>query len=94
MVKGNVSSKTSSKDKAERLDPASRGQVRTEANTPKGILGFYHNVRAELEKVVWPSRQQLISESVAVLMIVVIFALFIYLVDQAFGWLAKQLFGV
>lgn len=93
MVKGNVTNKAS-KDKAERLDPASRGQVISEADQPKGVAGLYRSIRSELEKVVWPGRQQLISESVAVLMIVVIFALFIYLVDQAFGWAARQIFGL
>jgi len=46
-----------------------------------------------LAKIVWPSRQQLISESVGVLLIVLAFASFIYLVDQLFGWLATQLFS-
>jgi preprotein translocase subunit SecE len=96
VVKGNVTNKTSKdkKDKTDHLDPASRGQVKADATTPKGVLGFYESIRAELEKVVWPSRQQLISESIAVLMIVIIFALFIYGVDQGFSWVAKKLFGV
>nr|WP_199309245.1 MULTISPECIES: preprotein translocase subunit SecE [unclassified Limnothrix] len=48
--------------------------------------------REELSKVVWPSRQQLISESVAVVLMVVLSATTIYLVDNLFTWIAKQVF--
>nr|WP_263971803.1 preprotein translocase subunit SecE [Leptolyngbya ohadii] len=48
--------------------------------------------REELDKVVWPSRQQLISESVAVILMVTLSATLIYLVDQLFGWAARQVF--
>ncbi len=56
---------------------------------------FIAATREELAKVVWPSRQQLISESVAVILIVVLVSTVIYFVDQLFGWLTKQpfLFG-
>ncbi|MFS8859366.1 preprotein translocase subunit SecE [Synechococcus sp. B60.1] len=75
------------------MDPASRGHSRDNSPESKGILGFLQETRAELAKIVWPSRQQLISESVGVLLIVLAFASFIYLVDQLFGWLATQLFS-
>nr|WP_279611238.1 preprotein translocase subunit SecE [Thermostichus vulcanus] len=55
-------------------------------------MGFVKETREELGKIVWPSRQQLISESVGVLLIVLAFASFIYLVDQLFSWIAIQLF--
>jgi preprotein translocase subunit SecE len=42
--------------------------------------------------VVWPSRQQLVSESVAVILMVTLSATIIYLVDNFFGWAAKQVF--
>jgi preprotein translocase subunit SecE len=41
---------------------------------------------------VWPSRQQLISESAAVILMVSLSASLIYLVDQLFGWISKQVF--
>ncbi len=57
--------------------------------------GFIAETKAELTKVVWPSRQQLISESVAVILMVTLVATVIYLVDNLFSWIAKQpfLFG-
>ncbi|MBD2101346.1 preprotein translocase subunit SecE [Leptolyngbya sp. FACHB-261] len=54
---------------------------------------FLQETREELAKVVWPSRQQLISESAAVLLMVVFSALLIYTVDGAFGWIATRIFA-
>jgi preprotein translocase subunit SecE len=53
---------------------------------------FVQETRDELTKVVWPSRQQLISESVAVILMVTLSATLIYLVDQFFHWSQMQVF--
>ncbi len=54
---------------------------------------FVDATKEELAKVVWPSRQQLISESVAVILMVVLVATVIYLVDNFFTWGAGKVFG-
>ena len=54
---------------------------------------FLQETKGELDKVVWPSREQLISESVAVLLMVVLSATIIYLVDELFSWAAGVVFG-
>ncbi len=56
---------------------------------------FIDETKEELKKVVWPSRQQLISESIAVVLMVVLVATIISLVDHFFSWVARQpfLFG-
>ncbi len=56
------------------------------------LVLFFQSTREELAKVVWPGRQQLISESAAVLLMVVFSALLIYAVDGAFAWLAARIF--
>ena len=53
---------------------------------------FVKGTREELSKVVWPSRQQLISESAAVILMVGVSATLIYLVDKLFGWASRQVF--
>jgi preprotein translocase subunit SecE len=53
---------------------------------------FLQGTKEELDKVVWPSRQQLVSESVAVILMVTLSATIIYLVDNFFGWASKQVF--
>jgi preprotein translocase subunit SecE len=64
-------------------------------NTPNaegGIAKFLKETKQELDKVVWPSRQQLISESAAVLLMVVASASLIYLIDALFSWIAESIF--
>jgi preprotein translocase subunit SecE len=48
--------------------------------------------QAELTKVIWPSRQQLISESLAVIAMVSLSATVIYLVNNLFSWAAEIVF--
>ena len=56
------------------------------------VKEFVNETKEELAKVVWPSRQQLISESVAVILMVTLVATVIYLVDNFFHWGAGQVF--
>lgn len=56
------------------------------------VANFLQGTKEELDKVVWPSRQQLISESFAVILMVILSATLIYFVDQFFSWSAKQVF--
>ncbi|HEY9827914.1 MAG TPA: preprotein translocase subunit SecE [Stenomitos sp.] len=53
---------------------------------------FVKETKEELAKVVWPDRQQLISESAAVVLMVALSALSISLVDNLFHWLSQQVF--
>ncbi len=48
--------------------------------------------KAELTRVIWPSRQQLISESLAVIAMVSLSATTIYLVNNLFSWAAGKVF--
>lgn len=65
--------------------PESQNNSITNAN-------FVEETKQELAKVVWPSRQQLLSESVAVILMVALVASLIYLVDKVFGWGAGKVF--
>lgn len=55
-------------------------------------ISFLQGTKEELSKVVWPSRQQLISESAAVILMVGLSATLISLIDQLFGWASRQVF--
>lgn len=48
---------------------------------------------AELRKVVWPSRQQLFSESVAVILMVGLSAAAIAALDRFYRWVSLQVFS-
>lgn len=80
--KGASESKASDSKKAEASVPSSNK-----------ITAFFQGTREELGKVVWPSRQQLISESLAVILMVTLSAALIYFVDNFFSWAATQVFG-
>lgn len=64
------------------------------AQKPKGPspIGFAQGTKEELSKVVWPDRQQLISESAAVILMVSFLAIFISFIDNLFSWASQLVF--
>ena len=54
--------------------------------------GFVAATVAELRRVVWPSRQQLFSESVAVILMVGLSAAAIAALDRFYSWASAQVF--
>lgn len=67
-------------------------QIEQPASSGFNVRTFLQETREEFDKVVWPNRQQLISESLAVILMVVLSTTMIYLVDNFFGWAARQVF--
>ncbi len=59
---------------------------------PARQSGFLASTFEELKLVVWPSRQQLFSESIAVILMVTLSAAAIAAVSRFFGWGASQIF--
>jgi len=72
--------------------PVAKEPKKADASGGFNPNSFIQGIKEELDKVVWPSRQQLISESLAVILMVTLSATIIYLVDNFFGWAAKQVF--
>ena len=54
---------------------------------------FFSSTYDELKLVVWPNKQQLFSESVAVIIMVSFSAAAIASVSRLYGWAASQIFG-
>ncbi|MGK7874517.1 MAG: preprotein translocase subunit SecE [Xenococcaceae cyanobacterium] len=74
-------------------DVANQENTETKETTSEfNIVGFANETKGELAKVVWPSRQQLLSESAAVMLMVTLVATVIYLVDNFFIWAAGKVF--
>jgi len=63
------------------------------AASSSSSAGFFQGTKEELEKVVWPDRQQLISESVAVFLMVSLSAIIISFIDNLFRWVSTLVFG-
>ena len=53
---------------------------------------FLSSTIDEMKLVVWPSRQQLFSESVAVILMVTLSAISIAAVSRFYGWASTQIF--
>ncbi|WP_110985469.1 preprotein translocase subunit SecE [Acaryochloris thomasi] len=73
---------------------SSSPDLEPDAQKPKGPspVGFAQGTKEELAKVVWPDRQQLISESAAVILMVSFLAIFISLIDNVFSWASRLVF--
>ena len=54
---------------------------------------FLSSTIDEMKLVVWPSRQQLFSESVAVILMVTLSAVSIAAVSRFYGWASTQIFS-
>jgi preprotein translocase subunit SecE len=76
------------KGERRRMDASSR--PRRERTS---IAKFMREVRLELRRVNWPSRREVASYSLVVLVAVSLLTLFVALIDQLFGQFVLQVFG-
>ncbi len=63
-----------------------------EHDPPLAQKSFLGSTIEELKLVVWPSRQQLFSESIAVILMVTLSAASIAAVSRFYGWGASHIF--
>jgi len=63
--------------------------------TDKGrqIWGFFQDAQIEVRKVVWPTRQETVQTTLLVLLMVVLVAIFMWLLDMFLGWAIRLLIG-
>jgi len=54
-------------------------------------LGFVKEARVEVRKVVWPTRQETLQTTIAVLFMVVLVAIMLWLFDMFLGWSVSKL---
>ena len=84
-----LSSASSERLDGEGIDPAAAEPLDSEVAS-----GFMAATLGELGKVVWPSRQQLFSESVAVILMVGLSAASIAALDRFLHWVSTNTFPV
>ena len=61
---------------------------------PGRISGAFKNIVAELKKVAWPSKKDLVNYSIVVIGFVVALAVIVGLLDTASSFLVKQLMAL
>ena len=69
------------------------GSVRSTRGRRTSLPTFYRQVVAELRKVVWPTRQQLITYFWVVLVFVLVVMTYVSLLDLGIGKLMFAVFG-
>jgi preprotein translocase subunit SecE len=71
----------------------SKNNIEEKQPSPRFNPGtFIGETKDEFAKVVWPDRQQIISESAAVILMVGLSAVSISLIDNLFQWLSGRIF--
>ena len=55
---------------------------------------FVREVRQELSKVTWPTRQELIVTTASVFAMAIAAALFFFMVDQIIAWVVQLILGI
>lgn len=55
------------------------------------LLGFFQEARAELRKVVWPSRAETLQTTLAVILMVVVMGIFLWMFDLLLSWIVRSL---
>lgn len=69
------------------------GQLQRATDSEGRIRRFYRDIRSELRKVVWPTREQATNLTVVVCIVAAAVGVFLGGVDLAFGELFKVLLG-
>lgn len=57
------------------------------------LIAFIKEVKAELKKVHWPTKKELISYTVTVLITTLVFSLCIFVIDKGITTLIQMLLG-
>jgi len=58
-----------------------------------GPMEFVRQVRAEMQKVTWPSRQETTISTIAVFIMVTIASLFLFVSDQVIAYVIRFILG-
>lgn len=64
----------------------------TKVKTPKKTYG--EEVKAELKKVKWPTKQEMAKYSIAVFIFIILFGLYFYGLDAFFAWITSLVKGL
>ena len=57
-------------------------------------IQFFRQVKQEVKKVTWPTRQEVYKTSLMVIILVALATTFFFFVDQILGWIVKMILGM
>lgn len=70
-----------------------RKPAQKRASFLKSIANYFSDVKSELRKVTWPNREEIVTSTLVVVVVVIAFTLFIGIVDEIFIRLIKFFLG-
>lgn len=59
-----------------------------------GPIEYFRQVKAEVKKITWPTRDETIVSTVAVFVMVFMASLFMYAADQVIAWLVYEIMNL
>ena len=80
-IKATVNEKPSKKQKEKK--PKKNG----------GFMKFFRDLKGEFKKIVWPSKKQIINNTLVVIAAILVVGAFIWVIDLGLGWLIKLFLG-
>lgn len=57
----------------------------------KRIIPFLSEVKAEIKKVTWPSRNEVYSTTIVVIIATIFFGFYLFFMDLIFSWIISQI---
>ncbi len=67
--------------------------IAAQSTTGKNIIGFISGAKAEVRKVVWPTRAETMQTTLAVILMVFLVGIFLWLLDMVLLWGIQILTG-
>ncbi len=57
----------------------------------KRVIPFLSEVKAEIKKVTWPSRNEVYSTTIVVIIAAIFFGFYLFFMDLIFSWVISQI---
>jgi preprotein translocase subunit SecE len=71
--------------------PSLPGPLQRISDYPKRIQQFVHEVRVEMRQVNWPTKPEVTSTTLVVIITVTFFGLYFFFVDRGMSWFIQSL---
>ena len=71
-----------------------QAQNKSQGKKRTGLIAYLKGVRQEFRKVVWPTREELVTDTVVVFACVIFFAVAFWLIDTGFLAALKGILGM
>ena len=81
------------KDAAVAANKQAKAMAKASGKSKKSIVKYFKDARSEFKKVVWPSRKQVVNNTIVVIVCMVVSGIAIWALDTGFVSLLKLMLG-